>query len=37
VHVALLAQDPGKNPTTLGLMYAAFPCISARDCLDLKL
>ena len=25
-------QDLGKGPTTFGLMYAAFPCISARGC-----
>jgi hypothetical protein len=25
-------QGPGKDPTTLGLMYAIFPCISARCC-----
>jgi hypothetical protein len=29
-----LAQGPGKGPTTLDLMYATFPCISARDCLQ---
>jgi hypothetical protein len=28
----LLAQGPGKGPTTFGLMYTTFPCISARGC-----
>jgi hypothetical protein len=31
VHIGPLAHGPGKGPTTLGLMYAAFPCISARE------
>jgi hypothetical protein len=30
-------QGPGKSPTTLGLVYTSFPCISAIGCfLDLN-
>jgi hypothetical protein len=35
MHIAptvLLAQGPGKGLTTLGLMYAVFFYIFARDC-----
>jgi hypothetical protein len=32
VRVASTCVGSGKGPTTLDLMYAAFPCISARGC-----
>ena len=32
VHVAPACVGSGEDPTTLGLMYAVFPCISARGC-----
>jgi hypothetical protein len=36
VHVAPACTESGKGPNTLGLIYAAFPCISARLFLGLE-
>jgi hypothetical protein len=36
VHVAPACTESGKGPNTLGLIYAVFPCISARLFLGLE-